>query len=40
VTGAPAQDVLVLHPVPEPVSMALAGIGLAAVGAIRRRRGA
>lgn len=38
VTGAPAQDVLVLHPVPEPISMALAGIGLATVGAIRRRR--
>lgn len=28
-----------VEPIPEPMSMALAGLGLAAVGAIRRRRG-
>lgn len=38
VTGAPAQDLLVLEPVPEPASMALAGLGLAAVMKLRRRK--
>lgn len=35
--GLPAQDVLILNPVPEPMSMALAGLGLSAVAALRRK---
>lgn len=38
VTGEPAQDILVLDPIPEPTSMALAGLGLVAILKLRRRK--